>query len=475
MNLLEFNPEQGGEALKQGRISVCVVGLGRIGLPTAVIFALAGAEVLGADIDAEVVSTVNSGSSKFVDEPGLNDLLRKVVASHKLTATTDVGHAVNLSDLIIICVPTPIDLTKSPDYSHVIAASRTVGKSLRRGSIVVIESTVGPGTIENQIRSTLEAESGMKAGLDFGLASCPERSDPGSILKNMKSVPRVIGAMDARSAEILASIYSAALGAEVIRVSDPKTANAVKLTENLFRDVNIALANEFAILFEKLGIDSVEVINACSSKYNFMPHYPGSGVGGPCLPSNSYYLIAEGLKVGNIPYLIRMAREINDRMPDHVIDLVLQSLNDVGKTAKGARVALLGLSYKPEIKDTQLTPAERIYNGLIQLGAEVEVYDPYFCGEVVFGKLVHGSLRETVEQADCLVICTAHREFKNMDLGEVARLVRKPACLVDTRHVVDPKMATEVGLAYRGVGRLVRQPTDSGPRESASIEYLEGR
>jgi nucleotide sugar dehydrogenase len=303
------------------------------------------------------------------------------------------------------------------------------------------------------IRDILESESGLKAPEDFGLASCPERSDPGNILKNMRTVPRVIGAINGQCRDITAAIYEAAFGVKTVKVSDPKTANAVKLTENLFRDVNIALANEFALLFEKLGIDSVEVTNACASKYNFMPHYAGAGVGGPCLPSNSYYLISEGLKAGNIPYLIRMAREINDRMPEHVVELVSEALNDVGKTVSNSKIAILGITYKPGIKDLQLTPAERICAQLAEMGASIDVYDPLFAGEEALGHAVCKDLKEAVTDADCVVICTAHKEFSELDLNALSELMRSPAALVDARNIVSPKDAKEAGFAYRGVGR----------------------
>ncbi len=439
--------------LIEGKLTIGIIGLGRIGLPSATAFAQAGLQVLAADIDPAVVESVNSGKSKFVDEPGLNEKLAEVVANGRLSATTSTVAVSSLSDMIIICVPTPIDATKSPDYSYIISAAKAVGGALRPGSIVVVESTVGPGTVEGLVRDVLETASGMTAGTDFGLAACPERSDPGSIMTNLGAVPRIIGATTERTADIVAAIYESAFGVKVVRVSNPKTANAVKLTENLFRDVNIALANEFALLFERLGIDSLETINACASKYNFVPHYPGGGVGGPCLPSNSYYLITEGLKAGNIPYIVRMAREINDRMPEHVVELVSEAMNEVGKTVRGSKVTVLGVAYKPNIKDTQLTPVARVCEKLVSMGAKIEVYDPMFPGEKALGFDVAKSLVDAVRDADCIVIGTAHKEFKDLDLKQLASVASGPAALVDSRNVVDPRVAAEAGFSYRGVGR----------------------
>jgi nucleotide sugar dehydrogenase len=462
LKVLSLSNEEVEGLLVEGKLTIGIVGLGRIGLPSATAFAQSGLQVLAADIDPHVVELVNSGKSRFVDEPGLNEALAEVVAKGKLVATTSTAAVANQADLIIICVPTPIDDAKSPDYSYIVSAAKEVGGSLRPGSIVVVESTVGPGTVEGLVKDVLEAASGMTAEVDFGLAACPERSDPGSIMKNLRTVPRLMGAETERTGAIVAAVYESAFGVRVVRLSNPKTANAVKLTENLFRDVNIALANEFALLFERLGIDSLETINACASKYNFVPHYPGGGVGGPCLPSNSYYLITEGLKAGNIPYIVRLAREINDRMPEHVVELVGEAMNEVGKTIRGSKVAVLGVAYKPNIKDTQLTPVARVCERLVKMGALVEVFDPMFAGEKALGFDVRRSVAEAVEDADCIVIGTAHKEFKEIDLKELAKLVSGPAALVDSRNVVEPVAAAEAGFSYRGVGR------PSWPRKSES-------
>ena len=439
--------------LKAGDLRVAVMGLGRIGLPTAAVFAEGGARVTGVDIRKSVVDHTNSGKCPFVDEPGLPELVKKNVSRGNLRATLYPEEAISNADFIIICVPTPVDPTKAPDYSAVTVAADTTGKSLQKGSVVIIESTIGPGIAEDVILPILEGKSGMKAGVEFGLASCPERSDPGNIVANMGSVPRIVGSTDAKCTELVAALYESALGVKVIKASNPKTANAIKLTENLYRDVNIALANEFALLFEEFGIDAVEVIEACATKYNFMPHYPGIGVGGPCLPSNSYYLIVEGMKAGNIPYLIRLAREINDRMPDHVVELVSEALNDVGKTVRGSKIAILGVSYKPGVKDIQLTPVERVVTRLSEMGAVVSVYDPMFKGENVFGYAVSKSLEDAAKSADCIVVGTAHKEFENLDLSKLSKLVSKKAAFVDARNVANPSEAKRLGFAYRGVGR----------------------
>ena len=448
-----LTPEELPVLLRKGKVRIAVMGLGRIGLPTAALFAKAGARVTGIDVKKDLVAEVNAGRSRLVDEPGLREIVRETVRSGNLKATATPNGALADAHFIIMSVPTPVDETKVPDYSAVQKASHTVGSSLRKGSVVIIESTIGPGVTEDMVRPILESESHLKAGRDFGLVSCPERSDPGNIIANMKSVPRIVGGLTRESTDTVSALYQSAFGVKTVKLSTPKAANAVKLTENLFRDVNIALANEYALLYEKLGVDAVEVINACASKFNFIAHYPGMGVGGPCLPSNSYYLISEGIKTGNIPYMIRMAREINDRMPDHVVELVGEALNEVGKTIRGSTVAVLGVAYKPNVRDIQLTPVERLEVRLREKGARVRLYDPMFKGERVFGLSVEMTLAAATKGSDCVVIGTAHDEFKALDLQRLRRTARGRGALVDARHVVSPAGARGTGFAYRGVGR----------------------
>lgn len=451
---LSLDSDKLAALLRNHQLTASILGLGRIGLPTAALLADAGVLVTGVDIDERVVEQTNAGESRLTDEPGLEEIIKRNVSEKRLGATSKPEGAIASSDFVLVCVPTPVDSTKSPNYGAVKDAAHTVGRSLSKGSIVIIESTVGPGVVEDVLGPILEAESGMKVGPDFGLAACPERSDPGSIMKNMHSVPRIVGSTDQHCTDLVATFYEKALGVKIVKVSNPKTANAVKLTENLFRDVNIALANEFALLYEKFGIDTVEVINACATKYNFMPHYPGAGVGGPCLPSNPYYLIVEGVRVGNIPYLIRLAREVNDRMPDHVVELALEALNDVSRTVRGATIAVLGITYKPGVRDVQLTPVERIITRLAEMGAKIQVYDPMFAGEEVMGLRVHKTVDDAVRGADCIIIGTAHEEFKRLDLASLARLTRKMPAIVDGRNVFEPRDAKRAGFAYRGVGRV---------------------
>lgn len=445
------------ELLKRGELRVAVVGLGRIGLPTAVAFAQAGAKVAGLDIDAGAVASVNEGRCRFIDEPGLLEALKAAVASGRLKATLDPSEALRGSHVYVICVPTPVDENKVPDYSAIISAAENVGRYLSRGSLIAIESTVGPGDVEELIVPRLEASSGMEAGVDFHVASCPERADPGRVLECLRTVPRVVGGLTKRCTKLAAELYREVFKVEVVEVSSPKAANAVKITENVFRDVNIALMNELAMLYEKLGVDIFEVIRACSTKWNFVPHYPSAGVGGPCLPSNPYYLISRGLKVGFIPYLVRVAREINDRMPEQVATLALKALNAVGKTLKGGKVAILGLSYKPNVKDLQLSPSLRLVEILMEMGAQVSAYDPFFEGEPIPGRAglrCPSSIEEALKGARCLIVATAHTSFKGLDLREASSLMERPPVVVDAVGLLDPN-GLPTGIVYVGLGRAL--------------------
>jgi len=452
MGIMDLSAEEIEDRLRNGRITVSVVGLGRIGLPTAYVFADAGAKVIGIDIDENIVKKINLGQSPLRDERGFDELAKKV-NDKVIEANTDVISSVSRSDIIIVCVPTTVNESKVPHCPAIVDSCEKIGKGLREGSLVVIESTVGPGMVERTIVPLLEKQSRMKAGLDFGVASCPERATPGEILKNMKSLPRIVGGITRRSADVAATVYGCVLNTRVLKVSDAKTANAVKLTENIFRDVNIALMNEFAVLYEKLGIDTIEVVKACSTKWNFVAHYPGAGVGGPCLPANAYYIIDEGLKVGYIPHLVRMAREINDRMPEHVVVLTTEALNNIGKVVRGSRIAILGVSYKPNVRDLQNSPLKHICERLESMGARISIYDPFFKGESVFQKNIPSSPEDAVTGADCIILGTGHAEFKSMDLRKIAAICCGPTAFVDATNALVPKEVKKCGFSYVSVGR----------------------
>ncbi|MFX1245749.1 MAG: nucleotide sugar dehydrogenase, partial [Promethearchaeota archaeon] len=421
---MDMTPPEVTKALKGGKLRIAVVGAGRIGLPTAVLFANAGAQVTACDVNPKVITFITN-CQNYLDEPGLTKLLEAAVKKGGLTASLDTAKTARNADVIILSVPTPVTAEKVPVYDYILRAAEDTGKGLQRGSLVVVESTIGPGTLEDRIVPVLEQASGLKAGTDFLVASCPERADPGSIITRFRSIPRIVGGLTKQSTDIAAAIYQP-LAEEIFVVPNPKTANAVKLTENIFRDVNIALMSELAILYEHLGISIFDVIEGASTKWNFIPHYPGAGVGGPCLPANAYYVIVEGNKVGFVPYLMRLSREVNDRMPYEMIRHTMEALNRAGKALHGAKVTILGLTYKPGIADYQMSPALLIIAELQNRGAELTLCDPKLDGTTFKNLPITGDPLKAVKDADCILLVTAHPEFTELDLQQLAAKAKSP-------------------------------------------------
>ncbi|MHA1728145.1 MAG: nucleotide sugar dehydrogenase, partial [Promethearchaeota archaeon] len=302
------------QKIENKSLIISIFGLGRIGLPTAVEFANHGYKVIGVDIDDSLLEDLKN-SRTFIDEPNLPDLLRECNSNDMIRYSSDPVYATKNSDIMIICLPTPINEDMGPEYGTIEDIVHIIGKNLKFNQIIIIESSVSPTTTEQLIAPILEEESNLKLNEDFAVCSCPERADPGRIIVNFDTVTRIIGGSNPKVTRTIKNLYSRITEAEILEVTTPGTANAIKLTENIFRDVNIALINELAVLYEMLGIDMKEVITGCSTKYNFQPHYPGPGVGGPCLPANPYYIFKDAAKVNYIPFLIRVAREVNDRMP----------------------------------------------------------------------------------------------------------------------------------------------------------------
>ena len=280
------------QLIEENKISVCVIGIGRIGLPTALSFAKSGFGTIGVDVNEKLMNKIKNKDFPLKDEPGYQDIFNQMIDDQKFSVTTKIEEAVPKSQIILLSLPTPMDENNIPDYT----ALRIVGKQLKNlvnsGSIVIVESTIEPGFIENEFVNLIENEErGIRSGDNIGVGVCPETANPGEIMKDFEKLPRLVGATDKKTTQIITEIYKHVFPVELIKMPDCKTANAVKLTTNVFRDINIAFVNELAILFEKLGIDTNTVLDAADKKYNFQIHYPGAGVGGPCLPINSYQML----------------------------------------------------------------------------------------------------------------------------------------------------------------------------------------
>ena len=438
-------------SLEDKSLKVCVVGIGRIGLPTALSFAKAGLQTIGMDINEKLVDSINTGNFPLKDEPGYEDIFNKVRKNGNFLATTNINEAVPESNLILLTLPTPMDEKNIPNYSALESMCKQLSNFLQPNSLIVVESTIEPGFIENDLINILEETNRLHVGKNFTIGVCPENANPGEILHDFTNLPRLVGGIDEQTTKIITMIYDFVFSVELVTMPDCKTANAVKLTTNVFRDVNIAFVNELSLMFEKLGIDTLKVLDAAKRKYNFQIHYPGAGVGGPCLPINSYQLLNTAIRTDSKLSIIERSREINEKMPDHVINLTLDGLKKCNKSIKDSSVLILGISYKPDIKDVQLSPAEIIINKLKALGARIKIYDPYYKGSQVFGISVEQNIEDVLSKVDASIIITAHKEFQEINLKIFTKM--KTPILIDSRGVVDISSANDAGLVFRGLGR----------------------
>lgn len=422
---------------------IAVLGLGYVGLPAAVVFASKGFEVIGVDIHAAKVRAINEGKC-YIREPGLDALLKRVVSSGYFRATIDGVSAVRRADAVIIAVPTPVR-RGGVDLSYLEKALETVRQGLHKDTLVVVESTVPPGTTVGFVRLFLE-ESGLHVEEDFYLAHVPERIAPGRAVEELLSVPRVVGGVGPRSTEKAVELYSRVN--PNLFPTDATTAEFVKVAENTFRDLNIAFANLLALIAERSGVDVYEAIRLANTHPRVSIHRPGSGVGGPCLTKDPYMLAGAGRDVFGVD-LILLARRINDYMPRHTVELVRRALEENGVRIEGARIAVLGAAYKGGVDDTRESPARVVVEEIMDMGAEVVVYDPY-TGES-FGALRAGSLEEAVAGSDAVVIVTDHPEFRRLNLDAIGGLMRH-RIIVDGRSVVEPREAARRGFRYYGIG-----------------------
>ena len=407
-----------------GEPIVGVIGLGYVGLPLAVAFAESGATVIGIDADPRRVAGVNGGASFIEDVPGAT--LQTLVSQGRLAATGEVG-ALKDADAVIICVPTPLGKSREPDISFIIAAADAVATIIRAGQLIVLESTTYPGTTQEILLPRLQAR-GLTAGADFFLAFSPERIDPGNTRWGLRDIPKVVGGLTPACGELVALLYGR-ISARVVPVSGPETAEMVKLFENTFRSVNIALVNELAIMCRTLGLSVWEVLSAAATKpFGFMAFSPGPGLGGHCLPSDPYYLSWKLRLAGYEPRFITFADEINRQMPGYVVQLVTDALNDRGRAVRGARILVLGVAYKANVSDTRDSPALEIIERLRTKGAHVEYHDPHVPTLTVAGASLSSCASVRPADYDLVLILTAHAGY------DWRAIVAEAAVVVDTRN-----------------------------------------
>ena len=407
-----------------------VVGLGYVGLPLAVEKAKAGFRTIGFDVQKEKVDLVNAGHNYIGDV--VDSDLSALVSSGKLSATTDFGFIRDV-DFVAICVPTPLDMHQQPDISYVASSARSISKFLQKGMMVVLESTTYPGTTEELVRPILET-SGLKCGEDFYLGFSPERVDPGNLIYKTKNTPKVVGGLGTDASEVISAMYEAVLQGRVFRTSSPAVAEMTKILENTYRNINIGLINELAILCHKMGIDLWEVIEAAKTKpFGFTPFYPGPGLGGHYIPLDPYYLSWKAREYGFHTSMIESSMMINDRMPEYCVDRIADMLNHrFAKALNGAKVLVLGVAYKQDIDDYRESPAIRVIEGLKKELADVTFFDPYIRKYRHKGVWTEGESELTaalVESADIVVITTAHTNVDYAFVQEHAKAI------FDTKNV----------------------------------------
>ena len=419
--------------------NIGIIGLGYVGLPLAVEFGKTGFSVTGFDNDEAKVSSIGKGDS-YISDVSSKDI-KDLVSSKKLMATLDKA-LLNKMDVIIICVPTPLRKTKEPDISFILKAAEDINANLRKGQLVILESTTYPGTTEEVIFPKLGG-NGLKVGKDIFIAFSPERVDPGNKKYKTKDIPKVVGGMSETCTELSRLLYSQIVK-DVITVSNTRAAEMVKLLENTFRAVNIGLINELALMCNKMNLNIWEIIEAAKTKpFGFMPFYPGPGLGGHCLPCDPIYLSWKARTHGFDARLIELAAEINSSMPHHVVDRIADGLNSQKKPLKGSKILIVGVTYKKDISDIRESPAFMIINSLIEKKAKIQYHDP-LVPSLTIDRLSLNSIdltKESISSSDCIVIVTDHTVLDYKLIAENANLV------LDTRNVLN---------AFKGNTKIIK-------------------
>jgi UDP-N-acetyl-D-glucosamine dehydrogenase len=422
------------QAIRTRSARVGVIGLGYVGLPLVLLFEEAGFRVVGFDVDAEKTAKLTNGES-YIRHIGV-DRVQRAFRGQRAEATTDFER-LGECDALIVCVPTPLGRHREPDLKYIRMTAEAIARVLRRGQVIVLESTTYPGTTREEMLPRFEA-TGLRCGIDFFLGFSPEREDPGNARFHTRNIPKVVGAIDAPSLRVAQELYASVVD-QVVPVSSAEVAESAKLLENIFRAVNIALVNEMKVVFDRMGIDVWEVIEAAKTKpFGDMPFYPGPGLGGHCIPLDPFYLTWKAAEYGVWARFIELAGEINTSMPRYVVDRTAEAVNRAGKSIAGATVVILGLSYKADIDDDRESPSLEIIELLQSRGAVVSYCDPFIPVARKGRKhdIALASIPCTAEELgryDAIVVATAHSAFKNQELYRQAKLV------IDTRNIVQQR------------------------------------
>lgn len=428
------------EKISNNTAVIGIIGLGYVGLPLAMAFS-GKFSVVGFDMDPSKIESLSAGRSYIRG-------LEVGESTNRSFNPTNNHNDLEKCDFLIICVPTPLTVNREPNLSYIKDASNLISRDLKKGQFVILESTTFPGTTEEVVQPILE-KSGLKAGTDFGLAYSPERIDPGNKKYTVENTPKVVGGINELCGDIATKLYESVVS-EVITVSSCRVAEASKIVENIFRNVNIALVNELALIFERMDIDIWEVIEAAGSKpFGFMSFYPGPGVGGHCIPVDPFYLSYQAKKFDIIPRFIEMSGEINEFMKIHAVNLVGRGLNSINKSISSSKIVVMGLSYKRNIADTRESPSIKIIEELAGLGADVEVYDPFIEKiETKVGTFKSArSIDEALEGKDCAIFVVGHDIFKKLDVNKLDLMREK--VIIDCKNIFDGSG----DYIYYGIGK----------------------
>ena len=470
--------------LKSNQAIVSIVGLGYVGLPLAEAFAKS-LKVIGFDINIQKINqlasqqpetpanSANSKNSRNSPLPRRERIKVRVKANSKNPIFTSDPVKIGAADFIIICVPTPVTKSKEPDLSYVESAAEIVGRNMKKGSVVILESTVYPGVTEEIVKPILEKESELKCGLDFKIAYSPERINPGDTEHTIDRITKVVAGMDEETTDLVAELYRK-VTPHIFKAKDIRTAEAAKVIENIQRDLNIALMNELSLIFDKMGLSTKDVLEAAATKWNFHRYSPGL-VGGHCIPVDPYYLVYKAKELGYHPRVILAGRAINDYMPKHIAEMTIKALNEVGKVIKGSKILIIGLAYKENVADTRETPVKEIIKELKEFGIDIYGYDPLLDDiEAEFGikamisrqsrvssQQSHSSppdsalltidYRLSTNQIDCVILAVAHDAFKEITLDKLRGIMNKDPILIDVRGFFGPVKAEENGFYYQSL------------------------